>query len=94
MIILLSVDQKQSQEGESDDKKATQKPQPTVRKSRVAPANLKGDKMIAELAARSGEHTNQITEWKKRLCRKMPQLCSDKNEKGKGAGISRGCGPK
>ena len=42
---------------------------------------VKGDKSLAELAAKYEVHANQISQWKKALLSGLPELFSDKRRK-------------
>lgn len=50
-------------------------------KAKVALEAVKGDKSLAELAAKYEVHPNQISQWKKALLAGMPDLFSDKRHK-------------
>lgn len=50
-------------------------------KAKVALEAVKGDKSLAELAAKYEVHANQISQWKKALLSGLPELFSDKRRK-------------
>ena len=50
-------------------------------KAKVALEAVKGDKSLAELAAKYEVHPNQISQWKKALLDGMTDLFSDKRRK-------------
>ena len=50
-------------------------------KAKVALEAVKGDKSLAELAAKYEVHPNQISQWKKALLSGLPELFSDKRRK-------------
>jgi putative transposase len=50
-------------------------------KAKVALEAVKGDKSLAELAAKYEVHGNQISQWKKALLSGLPDLFSDKRRK-------------
>jgi transposase len=50
-------------------------------KSKLALEAVKGDKSLAELAAKYEVHPNQITQWKKALLAGLPEVFSDKRRK-------------
>lgn len=50
-------------------------------KAKVALEAVKGDKSLAELAAKFEVHPNQIGQWKKALLAGLPEVFSDKRRK-------------
>jgi len=46
-------------------------------KAKVALAAARGDRSTAELAAKFGVHTSQVTAWKKHLLDGVPELFAD-----------------
>jgi len=50
-------------------------------KAKVALEAVKGDKSLAELAAKYEVHANQISQWKKALLTGLPEVFSDKRRK-------------
>jgi len=50
-------------------------------KAKVAMEAVKGDKSLAELAAKYEVHPNQVSQWKKDLLSGLPELFSDKRRK-------------
>lgn len=50
-------------------------------KARVALEALKGEKTIAELAARFGVHSNQVSDWKKQAVEGMAETFKGKAER-------------
>ncbi len=49
-------------------------------KFKVAIAAIQGEKQIAEIATEYGVHPQQVTQWKKELLEKGPELFSGKSE--------------
>ena len=49
-------------------------------KARVAVEALKGEKTLSELASQFEVHPNQITQWKKQLLEKAPEVFSHKKD--------------
>ncbi len=47
-------------------------------KAKVALAAARGDRTTAELAAKFGVHTNQVSAWKKQLLAGVPELFADR----------------
>ncbi len=47
-------------------------------KAKVALAAARGDRTTAELAAKYGVHTNQVSTWKKQLLAGAPELFADR----------------
>ena len=54
---------------------------PAAFKAKVALEAVKGDKSMAELAAKYEVHPNQIAQWKKALLAGMPDLFGDKRRR-------------
>lgn len=54
-------------------------------KARVALAAERGDKTTAELAAKFGIHTSQVTSWKKQLLEGVAELFEDGRRSPKGS---------
>jgi len=50
-------------------------------KSRVAIEAIKEHHTISELASKFGVHPNQISQWKKQLSEKVPEIFSDRRIK-------------
>lgn len=49
-------------------------------KAKVAMAEARGDKTIAELSGEFGVHPNQITQWKKQLLESLPEIFSRRRQ--------------
>ncbi len=49
-------------------------------KAMVALESVKGEKTLSELAAQFEVHPNQITQWKKQLLEKAPEVFSHKKD--------------
>lgn len=47
-------------------------------KARVALEAVRGEKTVAQLSSEYGVHTNQISQWKKRLLKELPTLFGEK----------------
>jgi len=52
-------------------------------KTQVALEALKNQKTIAQIASENGVHPNLVTQWKQRLFAEIPNIFSNKQQKGK-----------
>jgi len=49
-------------------------------KAKVALEALRGEKILSEIAAQTGGHPHQITQWKKKVVEVLPQVFSRNGE--------------